>query len=946
MRRVFSGVTLLRSKSLAILLVVLFAALGPAHPVAVLAAPPASCTDGVTGVPAGSAVLRGNYLCIGLSDKGTMGVGGSTEPGIRHSPSGNVTVDGNYDYLTPGSPYDGFALQADNINGGAFQSNVNGGTAAFTGSLTDTSAGSVNSATWTSTNHAAYDISNVYSFSDDDQTLKVSVTITAKTDIVNLRYLRSMDPDARAGAGDTSSTKNALGYGALPASDFVYTETIGTKVVLSMYSNSTVAHEAKLFASCCGITSPDTASIASGTGDWGIGIAFYVGDLANGSSVVLEYEYRFAASISDAAGGTAGVPNIDTARPGGYTIDEVNNGKVNSVFDGGTLALGSSGNIGAAFTVQSTNGTVNTGDNAVVFNGVFSGAGSISKTGTGTMTLTAANTNTGGFSVSGGTLKLASGASLTGGVTVNSGSRFVGNGTVTGTTTVSGAGSMLSGSGTFGDVVINNGATHQPGNSPGDVTVNGNYTINSGGNLELEVAADGTSDRLFVNGTVTLGGNLTVLGYGTNFTAASYVYTVIHNDAADAINSDFSRVTSDSAFYSLSYTLTGDSGNDMVLTLTRNTNTFQTLAKTPNQREVSRVLDGLPASTYASVLGLFNAQQVRSLLDSLSGEIYATSRTVLAENFARSLTANVTGQSTPFTIGCGFAAGDSTVSAAERANCVVANSFHFLAKGDYRTYDAGDSAAASSSIGGIEGKILFPFELDGGKSHAFMGVIFAHEGGSVQTPSLNSSAITDANGASVVAGWAQGGLDVTGALGFNLASVRADRQAGGVDTRGRFDVNSLGASLGVSYAVQTDAGIAIRSFGALTYALTSNSAFTETTSGSLGYSGREGSTDQAWATLGLSLSSQFVLEDAIVRPRAEIALNQRIAGAPGSMSGSIAGADPFTTQGTGSGDTTVKLGVGATMLTSSSVTLDADYRIEASGASFAHSATASMKVSF
>lgn len=66
---------------------------------------------------------------------------------------------------------------------------------------------------------------------------------------------------------------------------------------------------------------------------------------------------------------------------------------------------------------------------------------------------------------------------------------------------------------TSGNLVVATGGTLAPGNSPGTVTVNGNFT--SSGTLALELAATGPSDKIVVNGTATL-------AQGTKFDFAQY----------------------------------------------------------------------------------------------------------------------------------------------------------------------------------------------------------------------------------------------------------------------------------------------------------------------------------------------------------------------------------------------------------------------------------------
>jgi autotransporter-associated beta strand protein len=122
----------------------------------------------------------------------------------------------------------------------------------------------------------------------------------------------------------------------------------------------------------------------------------------------------------------------------------------------------------------------------------------LTKLGSGKLILTAANTYTGPTTISGGTLAV--NGSINGPVTVNSGGTLGGSGTIDGN--VGGNGRVA------------------PGNSPGILTIDGDYTQTDESVLEIEVGSftgpmgtwvPGTDhDQLQVGGTATLAGRLEV----------------------------------------------------------------------------------------------------------------------------------------------------------------------------------------------------------------------------------------------------------------------------------------------------------------------------------------------------------------------------------------------------------------------------------------------------
>ena len=127
------------------------------------------------------------------------------------------------------------------------------------------------------------------------------------------------------------------------------------------------------------------------------------------------------------------------------------------------------------------------------------------------------------------------------------------------------------GNGTVNSSVLHTGGVVSPGNSPGIITVNGNYTLDPGGLLFIETA-DGDPgvhyDQLQVNGEVTLAGNLEVDIINT-ITKGSQ-FTIIDNDGADPVIGTFAGIPEGGVYegkydhYSVSYV--GGDGNDVVLT--------------------------------------------------------------------------------------------------------------------------------------------------------------------------------------------------------------------------------------------------------------------------------------------------------------------------------------------------------------------------------------------
>lgn len=119
----------------------------------------------------------------------------------------------------------------------------------------------------------------------------------------------------------------------------------------------------------------------------------------------------------------------------------------------------------------------------------FAAGGSLTKIGTGVLNLTGQNGYTGNTYVNEGTLLV--------------------NGSIVSPFTFVNPGGTLGGSGWIGGAVINNGLV-SPGNSPGTLSIKGNYSQSSQGGLLIQVASGSVYDKLAIGGVANLGGTVFV----------------------------------------------------------------------------------------------------------------------------------------------------------------------------------------------------------------------------------------------------------------------------------------------------------------------------------------------------------------------------------------------------------------------------------------------------
>ena len=293
-----------------------------------------------------------------------------------------------------------------------------------------------------------------------------------------------------------------------------------------------------------------------------------------------------------------------------------------------TLAITGSGsfNVGLNLALARDPDVSVASGQTVVWNGVITDNGlgsSLGLTGPGTLVLTAANTYSGGTTISAGTLQIGNGGtsgSILGNIVDNGALAFdrsdtvvyggaisgtaagsisqIGGGTLildgnssgfAGSTTVAAgtlevgdashasavlggnvtvdAGTALMGHGTIGGNV-SNGGTVQPGGTIGVLTVAGNYAQSSAGTLNIEITPTvtvGTGyDQLSVGGSASLAGALAVIDDPGTYVVGSR-YTIL--TAAGGRSGTFGAVSYNPLFASYITPVVSYDANDVYLTL-------------------------------------------------------------------------------------------------------------------------------------------------------------------------------------------------------------------------------------------------------------------------------------------------------------------------------------------------------------------------------------------
>ena len=152
--------------------------------------------------------------------------------------------------------------------------------------------------------------------------------------------------------------------------------------------------------------------------------------------------------------------------------------------------------------------------------------------------------------------------------------------------------SVLAGNGTINATEVNNNGAVTPGNSPGELTINGNYNQGSAGTLDIEIGGfkQGEFDVLNVDGDVSLGGILRIRSFGGFAITPGDSFTIL---TADTVSGTFDHVI---AVGSLDFTVAYNADSVVITAFEVTTDDFE-------------VFDGVPLS--GSLDDLKEADDVR-----------------------------------------------------------------------------------------------------------------------------------------------------------------------------------------------------------------------------------------------------------------------------------------------------------------------------------------------
>lgn len=256
-------------------------------------------------------VMEGDFVRTAVGDNGTLGAGGTADPGIIHDPSGSRSW-GPEDYLTPGTPWEWFGVKSsqtgvvgNNNSGYPNQISTVGGPADLSGGSFD------NQVTWDGQYGSWFTISHSYSFNDSDERIDVLTTITALQDLTDLKFVRAIDPDPDVNSYGSYDTINTRGTTGVAGEDFVNSQGASTGLTLGLYTQSETPHNTAV-SSPWSIDPDDyLAGTTDGDGDYAIGLGFDIGSLFSGELINLSYSYVMGETLD-----TVDLPVNEVPEPG------------------------------------------------------------------------------------------------------------------------------------------------------------------------------------------------------------------------------------------------------------------------------------------------------------------------------------------------------------------------------------------------------------------------------------------------------------------------------------------------------------------------------------------------------------------------------------------------------------------------------------------------------
>ncbi|WP_374631127.1 autotransporter domain-containing protein [Pannonibacter indicus] len=659
----------------------------------------------------------------------------------------------------------------------------------------------------------------------------------------------------------------------------------------------------------------------------------------------------------------------------------------------GTLQVGdghTSGSLGAGDVVNNGTLVFNRSDD-VTFAGDISGTGTLEQAGSGTLVITGRVDLSGATLISSGTLQIGDGGTsgeVTGAIVNNGQLIFNRSDSYTVAGTISGSGSIdftgggqaqfegsfagstsvidaqlvldgtgltgtqvsvgggagqtgiLGGNGTIASLTVLSGGIVAPGNSIGTINVAGPVSFAAGSVYEVEVNANGTSDRVIATGTVTIdsGASVRVLAESGSY-SASTTYTIL---SGSSVSGSFDPLVSTNFAFldaALSYSAT-----DVLLTLTRNDISFAELGLTPNEIAAASGLESLSnASELKDAVTGLSADGARTAFNQVSGEAHASAAGQMLEDSAI-LRGTALKRLTQEAFDRRFEGGDLAFEGT-RVWGEALGSF-----GRARAADTafGFSRNMGGLVAGIEARPT---------DNAMAGIMAGYTGSYLDSKPLGSTATvtayhaglygsydfaaTDWGAVSLRGGASYSWQDFSTRRNVSFASIsqrlKADYGTGQVQGFGELAYGHM-----FSGVMQ---GAFVEGFTGLALVHQDGAKFTET-GGSAALTVRGKAMDTAFSTVGVRGALQTGVQGIPVRLTGELAWRHAFGDVAATQTMVLAGGNPFAIRGRALDRDALLIGTGVSMTMTEKLDLTLAYQGELAAKATDHSVKGSFRLRF
>lgn len=666
------------------------------------------------------------------------------------------------------------------------------------------------------------------------------------------------------------------------------------------------------------------------------------GNIGNAGTVV--FDQAGAATYAGNISGISGLTNGAMVKRGAGSLTLTGTSSLDWAVEAGALISSAerfSGNLainpdGAFGFDQASNAT---------YAGLISGTGSLTKQGAGTLKLTGHSADFAGrTTVASGTLSLD--GSLGGTVDVLSGARVQGNGRL-------------------GSLAVANGGRIAPGNSIGTLNVAGDVVLAAGSIYEVEIAANGTSDRIMAGGKAMLGAakvEVIALDPRTSYRDGQ-TYTIL-NAAGGTTGSFDPVVLLRSNFLDASLAQGTNAVNMTIATKRQDSGSlFASVADTFNRRQVADALDTLRQSDQSLVLYNkllpLSVDEARSAFDQLSGEVHGSTVAGLVED--SQLLQNVindrlrtafqsAGAATLPTygeeVGGSAASALTTVSVGRTgAVCCERHGAWGSAFGSWGSTERDGNAArlsrsTSGFLAGIDGFVTNDRQL---------GFLAGYSHSSFKVDGHTASASSDNYHLGIYSGTQWGSLSLRSGLAYTLSDIDSGRRV--------FFPGGFTDALSANYRARTtqmfgELGYGMRAgnmsfepFANLAYVNVHTNGFAEK-GGAAALSVYSGSNAIAFTTLGSRASTDFEIGSTRVTARGMIGWRHAYGDITPTITQAFTHSDVFTIAGAPIAKDTAVLEAGLDFAIAPTTTLGISYHGQVGSTASDHGVRADLTVKF